>query len=235
MQNNHTVIQFPKKEQNARKGYGCVYVIGFSNGLVKVGKSINPNNRLNAHRLTLGCVADIVDTWVSGYHLNYSENESLLISKLNNNKSEIGNYDFKEIVSFAKTLNLYLEDEQVYKSRIKAQDEETKKRWKRWAVPVLDNNNDKCIDDDLLPLFSEMEDGETIKNAYIEIASLVTNKEMSLFLGAIRPDDIIDSLTIDQLIKFNRLQSNLTFALNTGLCFSDSIELIRNHGYANVC
>ena len=60
---------------------GCIYVIEFSNGTVKVGRSSTPDTRLATHRSQgrkFG--ADITDQWVSPRHAEWHANEAKLIS-----------------------------------------------------------------------------------------------------------------------------------------------------------
>ena len=60
---------------------GFIYVIGFSNGTVKVGRSQDLERRLAAHRShgrKFG--ADITDKWVSPQHAEWRQNETKLIA-----------------------------------------------------------------------------------------------------------------------------------------------------------
>jgi hypothetical protein len=238
MQNNHTVIQFPKKEQNARKGYGCVYVIGFSNGVVKVGKTKSPERRMTDHKSTLGMVANISSAWVSDYHLNYSKNELILINKLNNGGKEIGFAVFEEIVEFAKCLYLNIECDDEYQSRIKKEaiQQEHNVNVSLSAMKKDLGEKDDHIDDclDLFPLFKDIDSGMIVKRACIEIASVVTGRDIVEFISAERLDDIIDTMNSGQLSEFNKLQNNLTFILNAGFGFNESINLIRKNEYARI-
>jgi len=59
---------------------GHLYVIEFSTGMVKVGKSQNPAERIETHRGNASAFgSEIVGCWVSEAHDNYSANETLLI------------------------------------------------------------------------------------------------------------------------------------------------------------
>jgi hypothetical protein len=63
--------------------HGCIYVIAFSDGSIKVGKTRRPKSRLRTH---LNKAAEhgleMVNLWISGEHVEYAENETALIDSL---------------------------------------------------------------------------------------------------------------------------------------------------------
>lgn len=59
---------------------GYVYVIEFSNGVIKVGRTQNPEGRLSAHRGNARKFgAQVTNSWVSPLHEDWRENEHRLI------------------------------------------------------------------------------------------------------------------------------------------------------------
>lgn len=91
-----------------------IYVIEFSCGLIKVGKTRNPKSRISTHASTVRIVsgAEISREWVSIAHTNNSENELKLInfcsSKFGNGKSKgrewFNGCSFDEVVIYAEKL-----------------------------------------------------------------------------------------------------------------------------------
>ncbi|MBF6411006.1 GIY-YIG nuclease family protein [Nocardia farcinica] len=63
--------------------HGCIYVVAFGDGSIKVGKTRRPKSRLRTH---LNKAAEhgleMVDLWISGEHVEYAENETALINSL---------------------------------------------------------------------------------------------------------------------------------------------------------
>lgn len=58
---------------------GYVYVLAFSNGDVKVGRTQNARNRLKTHRSTARRFGlTVTDSWVSPLHLEWAMNEDTL-------------------------------------------------------------------------------------------------------------------------------------------------------------
>jgi hypothetical protein len=92
-----------------------VYIIEFDGGLVKVGRTNNPKNRITAHAGNVRSVsgAKINKQWVSVKHSNYSENEANLInfcsSKFDKNEGAGREWfvgcNFESIVCYAECLH----------------------------------------------------------------------------------------------------------------------------------
>lgn len=63
--------------------HGCIYVIAFDDGSLKVGKTRRPKARLSTHfnKAHEHGVA-VLDLWVSDPHIEYADNENLLIDDL---------------------------------------------------------------------------------------------------------------------------------------------------------
>jgi hypothetical protein len=60
---------------------GCVYVMRFSNGIVKVGRTLNAAKRFTEHaRDAARYAAKIEHTWASPQHVGYAANEKALIA-----------------------------------------------------------------------------------------------------------------------------------------------------------
>jgi hypothetical protein len=58
---------------------GCVYVLAFDNGTVKVGKTQNVGQRLNAHKSDARKFAlTVTGEWVSPVHVEWNANENAL-------------------------------------------------------------------------------------------------------------------------------------------------------------
>jgi hypothetical protein len=99
-----------------------VYIIEFDGGLVKVGRTNNPKNRIAAHAGNVRSVSGykIINHWVSVKHSNYSENEANLINfcsaKFDKNEGSGREWfvgcDFDSIVSYAKCLHYSIETEE---------------------------------------------------------------------------------------------------------------------------
>jgi hypothetical protein len=88
---------------------GYVYVIGFDNGVVKVGRSSsNPNGRLTSHKNTMKIAgAKAVSEWVSVKHGNSAENELKLIHSLSNGivrSREWAVIDYEFVLNIAMSL-----------------------------------------------------------------------------------------------------------------------------------
>jgi hypothetical protein len=90
---------------------GCIYIVSFDNGLIKVGLSKTPESRIktHAHSMSLNGVK-IQSTWISDKHYNFRENEDLLILKITQHR--IGESRewcrgvlFDDLVNYAKGLN----------------------------------------------------------------------------------------------------------------------------------
>ncbi len=62
-------------------GEGYVYVIRFDTGVVKVGQTLNPGNRLPDHRADAAAFGvTVTDFWISPSHINFRDNETRLIN-----------------------------------------------------------------------------------------------------------------------------------------------------------
>lgn len=91
---------------------GYVYICSFSNGMLKVGMSRNnPDGRIKAHSMAVSLSgATLVDSWISPPHQTFKENEKVLIEQVSSHKHSSGRewcsgINFKQLVSFAKSLN----------------------------------------------------------------------------------------------------------------------------------
>jgi hypothetical protein len=78
--------------------FGSLYVVEFSNGIVKVGKSFIPTRRLEQHRLAAEAFGlHIVRSWVSERTDRYDEAETKLLGCLGRRRGEseffTGGYD----------------------------------------------------------------------------------------------------------------------------------------------
>jgi hypothetical protein len=64
-------------------GNGFIYVVGFSTGTVKAGKTENPRKRIKSHvRDAKKFNTTVEGVWLSGLHKNYAENERQLLKLL---------------------------------------------------------------------------------------------------------------------------------------------------------
>lgn len=89
---------------------GYIYVIGFDNGMVKVGRSSkNPSSRLMAHKNTMRLVcSNPVSEWVSCKHGNSKETELELIKLISCGESRSREWaviDYNFVVDHAKLMN----------------------------------------------------------------------------------------------------------------------------------
>lgn len=104
---------------------GYVYVIEFSTGLVKVGKTSDPAKRLETHRGNGAAFgADITRYWVSAAHDNFDSNETLLIQAMRDlggtsNRAEyFTGVSMEESVAAAKSLTLDEIDTEAHEANI---------------------------------------------------------------------------------------------------------------------
>jgi hypothetical protein len=75
---------------------GYLYVVGFSNGIVKVGKTGNPRGRIGSHRDGAERFGvHIEDLWLSVPHRNYSVNERSLIALMGESRHGAEYFDCK--------------------------------------------------------------------------------------------------------------------------------------------
>lgn len=91
---------YPQALKVQRAGY--IYVIGFANGVVKIGRTRNPKNRLQAHATNLGSVSPIQEQWVSPMHVEWVRNENSLRSLLGGR--EIAVADIAAVLAHAQAL-----------------------------------------------------------------------------------------------------------------------------------
>ena len=97
-------------------GYGHVYVLSLEGGIVKVGKSARPKERIKSHGAGIGRFRRIEDHWISPSHLNYHENERALIEFLGVG-GEVGEGDYAAVVEFASSLHFKVETQAEYQER----------------------------------------------------------------------------------------------------------------------
>lgn len=90
---------------NSDKTKGYIYVIGFSTGRVKVGRSTSPRQRVG-HQVTAakGIGVEVENIWLSVYHLGYAENEATILNALNSPKSEYVNTSYDEVIKIAESV-----------------------------------------------------------------------------------------------------------------------------------
>lgn len=63
--------------------HGCIYVVAFSDGSIKVGKTRRPKTRLRTHlNKSAEHGLEMINLWISGEHVEYAENETALINSL---------------------------------------------------------------------------------------------------------------------------------------------------------
>lgn len=81
-------------------GEGYIYVVAFSTGVVKVGQTEDPKQRLYAHQSKAGAFGvGTVSYWISPPHWNFKENETQLI-KLCSEVSARSRLEYFHEVSF---------------------------------------------------------------------------------------------------------------------------------------
>lgn len=97
------------------KREGVLYILEFSSGLIKVGRTAQPKKRVETHlrHIRLYAGASLVRGWLSPFHENFLSTEAALIGRghalsrsVQGNEFLVG-APFPELVSFARTL-LYL-------------------------------------------------------------------------------------------------------------------------------
>lgn len=96
-----------------------VYIIEFTCGLIKVGKSFNPKSRISSHQSSVRSISGsgISRHWISSAHTNYSENELILIKycelkcdkATSKGREWFNGCSFDEIVCYAEGMS-YLVD-----------------------------------------------------------------------------------------------------------------------------
>ncbi len=65
------------------EGRGYLYVLQFSNGLIKIGRSANPRSRITTHITTAFAFgAELINAWVSEMHSGYGDSESRLLASI---------------------------------------------------------------------------------------------------------------------------------------------------------
>lgn len=97
---------------------GQIYVIEFDNGLIKVGRSTNANQRIKSHVGSVNAISGgkLINKWVSEDHTNEAENELKVIrfcaskygrsDKARLSREWIVCANFDEIVKFASNLTI---------------------------------------------------------------------------------------------------------------------------------
>lgn len=105
-------------EHRRSNGYdGYVYVLEFSTGIVKIGKTRNPRARIATHVEDAKKFGATVDQlWLSEWHENYSDNEQALLRAFGGDSVAHGNeylrVSFLDAVNVAKGLSLKVLSEQ---------------------------------------------------------------------------------------------------------------------------
>ena len=99
-----------------------IYIIEFSGGLFKVGRTNNPKNRIKAHTSAVRSVSglQITNQWVSCAHSNHSENELNLIrfcaARFDQNEGSGREWfkgcKFDELVSYAEGLSYFIDSDE---------------------------------------------------------------------------------------------------------------------------
>lgn len=79
--------------------FGYVYAVVLDNGIVKVGKSKRPKERIGTHKRTIGKAAKIAEIVISPLHSDYTESENKLI-ELNGGCEMSGDGDAESIIEF---------------------------------------------------------------------------------------------------------------------------------------
>jgi hypothetical protein len=109
----------------AEPGCGHIYVIGFDSGTVKVGRTINPKQRLATHaRIARVHGVTVRDSWTSDRHLGADETERQLIAFCCRWGSQIDAEYFRDIAfenarAFAQLLADDATDRQLTAARAK--------------------------------------------------------------------------------------------------------------------
>lgn len=103
------IVQFYELPEHKRYvGHeGYVYVAELSSGLVKVGRTVNPRGRIDAHRKNAASYGiEVLRIWLSVRHVNYSDNEQALIRRLGHaeNGNEYFRQPFEEVAAAAGAL-----------------------------------------------------------------------------------------------------------------------------------
>lgn len=125
---------------------GYVYVIEFTAGTVKVGRTNNPRNRITDHHdLAEVHGHGIARYWLSHHHLNYEANEVELIAFGRRNSTGIvrneyfTGLDYSQVITFAKSLPFEaVTDEAVHRleADIEARLSGMKSAFKKaWGIP----------------------------------------------------------------------------------------------------
>lgn len=131
---NFDLANLPEARRvNGRGIDGHIYIIRFSTGVVKVGKSINPRGRIGAHfNDAQKFSAGIDQLWLSVRHRNFSENETLLLSQMGNpshGSEYFSGKSFEEIVETAESrLQYETMTEREREAELTAMDERSKAR-----------------------------------------------------------------------------------------------------------
>lgn len=134
-------------EQGTIKGMeGHVYVVGFESGVVKVGHTGNPRNRLAGYKKD-GVIHNnpVTQTWLSPPHLGSWQNETLLIAFCSASGQlatggERGEYftgvDFTSVVEYAETLPFRHFDPEEWErengQNIREHQEQSRQFWTKW-------------------------------------------------------------------------------------------------------
>lgn len=80
---------------------GCIYVVEFGSGTVKVGRTVDPDQRMGHYERHAAIHGDVVVThWVSPRHANHVGNELLLIRYCTVNGRVIAGREYFQGVSF---------------------------------------------------------------------------------------------------------------------------------------
>jgi hypothetical protein len=114
-------------ERSECKKYGYIYVIGFANGIVKVGKTRNFATRLKQHQSTIGRAVSIDNLWSSPLHFNYGESERLLIGFIGS-KTEFKKTNVNQVIDFAKSINFLIESDDCFLARKDLEEKDCEKR-----------------------------------------------------------------------------------------------------------
>lgn len=83
---------------------GTVYAIELAANRVKVGKAIDPDRRLATHFKSFGKATDILRTYATVRHTNYSANELKILQKFSRAGEEVFDSSFDEVVAFIESL-----------------------------------------------------------------------------------------------------------------------------------
>ncbi|BDQ19714.1 hypothetical protein RQN9TF_10910 [Rhodococcus qingshengii] len=112
---------------------GYIYIIRFSTGVVKAGKSSNPRGRISAHLNDAQKFnAEIDQLWLSVRHRNYSENEKMLLTRMGDPShgfEYFSGMSFEEVVETAESFLKYeTMTESEREAELTAMDERSKAR-----------------------------------------------------------------------------------------------------------